>query len=122
GVGVEGRGGGGGAGGVGVGGRLAAAVIAVMLASGRALESWAAGRARRDLNGLLARAPRTARRYCGTALATVELSEVVPGDRLLVARSGPTPPERSGHCAWAGSAAWSWPRAPEPTPPTGSAS
>src|SRR5665811_341213 len=41
-----------------VGELLAAAVIAVMLASGRALESWAAGRARRDLHALLARAPR----------------------------------------------------------------
>ncbi len=42
---------------------LAAAVISVMLASGRALEAWAAGRARRDLHALLERAPRTARRY-----------------------------------------------------------
>ena len=41
---------------------LAAAVIAVMLASGRALEEWAAGRAHRDLRELLARAPRIARR------------------------------------------------------------
>src|SRR5262252_5852704 len=40
-----------------VGELLAAAVISVMLASGRALESWAAGRARRDLRALLERAP-----------------------------------------------------------------
>ena len=73
------------AGALAVGESLAAAVIAVMLASGRSLESWAAGRARRDLNGLLARAPRTARRYSGSTLAAVELSQVVPGDRLLVA-------------------------------------
>ena len=46
-----------------VGEPLAAAVISVMLASGRALEAWAAGRARRDLRALLERAPRTARRY-----------------------------------------------------------
>ncbi len=46
-----------------VGELLAAAVISVMLASGRALEAWAAGRARRDLRTLLERAPRTARRY-----------------------------------------------------------
>jgi heavy metal translocating P-type ATPase len=68
-----------------VGELLAAAVIAVMLASGRALESWAAGRARRDLHGLLARAPRTARRYHDGALVTVDLATVQPGDRLLVA-------------------------------------
>ena len=53
------------AGAMAVGELLAAAVISVMLASGRALEAWAAGRARRDLHALLARAPRTARRYRG---------------------------------------------------------
>src|SRR5215472_8068684 len=68
-----------------VGELLAAAVIAVMLASGRALESWADGRARRDLQALLARAPRTARRYERDALVTVDLSVVQAGDRILVA-------------------------------------
>ena len=64
---------------------LAAAVIAVMLASGRALEAWAAERAQRDLHALLARAPRTARRYRGTSLETVPITEIVPGDLLMVA-------------------------------------
>ncbi|HUZ24013.1 MAG TPA: heavy metal translocating P-type ATPase [Streptosporangiaceae bacterium] len=73
------------AGAIAVGELLAAAVISVMLASGRALEGWAAGRARRDLQGLLERAPRTARRYRGGALETVPLGEIVPGDVLLVA-------------------------------------
>jgi heavy metal translocating P-type ATPase len=73
------------AGALAVGEPLAAAVIAVMLASGRFLESWAAGRARRDLHALLARAPRTARRYSGGTLMSVELGEVEPGDRLLIA-------------------------------------
>ena len=50
---------------VAVGELLAAAVISVMLASGRSLEAWAADRARHDLNALLARVPRTARRYRG---------------------------------------------------------
>jgi heavy metal translocating P-type ATPase len=68
-----------------VGELLAAAVIAVMLASGRALEAWAAGRAHRDLRALLERAPRTARRYRGQALETVQLDAVMPGDLLLVA-------------------------------------
>src|SRR5437016_1875504 len=53
--------------------------------SGRALEAWAAGRARRDLHALLARAPRPARRYRGQALETVPLDAVLPGDLLLVA-------------------------------------
>src|SRR5215467_7653189 len=68
-----------------VGELVAAAVIAVMLASGRALEAWAAGRARRDLHALLERAPRTARRYRNQALETVPLDAVIHGDLLLVA-------------------------------------
>ena len=61
-----------------VGELLAAGVIAVMLASGRALEAWAAGRARHDLHALLERAPRTARRYRDGALETVQLDAVMP--------------------------------------------
>ena len=70
---------------VAVGELLAAAVISVMLTSGRFLEAWAAERARHDLNTLLARAPRTARRYRGGSLETVPLEEVAIGDVLLVA-------------------------------------
>ena len=68
-----------------VGQYLASAVIAVMLASGRALEGWAAGRARRDLHALLSRAPGQARRYAGDALEMVPLDDVQVGDRLQVA-------------------------------------
>ncbi len=64
---------------------LAAAVIATMLTTGRALEDWSAGRARRALRALVARAPRTAHRYAGRLLETVALSEVRPGDLLVVA-------------------------------------
>ena len=70
---------------IAVGELLAAAVISVMLASGRALEAWAAGRAERDLRALLARAPRTARRRCGGSVQIVPLDAVRPGDLLLVA-------------------------------------
>jgi heavy metal translocating P-type ATPase len=73
------------AGAVAVGELLAAAVISVMLTSGRSLEAWAAERARHDLNALLARAPRTARRYRGGALQTVPLEDIAIGDVLLVA-------------------------------------
>jgi len=75
------------AGALAVGELLAAAVISVMLASGRALEAWAAGRARRDLRVLLERAPRSARRYRDQdrTLETVPLDAVAPGDLLLVA-------------------------------------
>ena len=68
-----------------VGELLAAAVISVMLASGRALEAWAAGRADRDMRALLERAPRTARRYAGGSLEVVPLDAVAAGDLLIVA-------------------------------------
>ncbi|HET9898903.1 MAG TPA: heavy metal translocating P-type ATPase [Streptosporangiaceae bacterium] len=70
---------------------LAAAVVSVMLASGRALESWAAARARRDLSGLLERAPREARVYRGSSLVTVPLDEIGPGDVMLVAHGDVVP-------------------------------
>jgi heavy metal translocating P-type ATPase len=73
------------AGAMAVGELLAAAVISVMLTSGRFLEAWAAERARHDLNALLARAPRTARRYRGGSLETVSLDAIAAGDVLLVA-------------------------------------
>jgi len=94
------------AGTIAVGELLAAAVISVMLASGRALEDWAASRARHDLSALLARAPRTARRYRDGSLETVPLDEVVAGDLLLVAAaSSPwTAPWPSPQC-WTNPAA-----------------
>src|SRR6516225_2388188 len=73
------------AGALAVGEFLAAAVIGVMLASGRALEEWAAGRARQDLRMLLERAPRSARRRRGEAIETVPLDLIHPGDLLMVA-------------------------------------
>jgi len=79
------------AGAVAVGELLAAAVISVMLASGRALEAWAAHRARHDLSALLARAPRAARRYRDGSLETVPLDQVAAGDLLLVAAGDVVP-------------------------------
>lgn len=63
---------------------LAAAVIAVMLATGEALESFAEGRAERELSALLGRAPKEVRRYADGGLETVPLAAVAAGDRLLV--------------------------------------
>ena len=79
------------AGAVAVGELLAAAVISVMLTSGRALEAWAAYRARHDLSALLARAPRTGRRYRDGSLETVLLDQVAAGDVLLVATGDVVP-------------------------------
>ncbi len=63
----------------------AGVVITVMLATGEALEDWAAGRARRELTALVARAPTTAHRYQDDGLVTVPLDRVTPGDQLMVA-------------------------------------
>ncbi|HEX5760081.1 MAG TPA: heavy metal translocating P-type ATPase, partial [Thermoanaerobaculia bacterium] len=63
---------------------LAGAVIALMMAGGQALEGWAGARARRELSALLARAPRVAHRYEDGLLTSPPLSEVRPGDLLLV--------------------------------------
>ena len=70
---------------------LAAAVISVMLASGRALEAWAANRARHDLSALLARAPRAGRRYRDGSVETVPLDQIGAGDLLLVAAGDVVP-------------------------------
>ncbi|MGZ4737760.1 MAG: heavy metal translocating P-type ATPase [Ilumatobacteraceae bacterium] len=67
-----------------VGEHLAGAVITVMLASGRSLEAWAAGRAERELHALMSRAPRTAHRYHMSDLTQVPLEQVLVGDLLLV--------------------------------------
>jgi heavy metal translocating P-type ATPase len=80
---------------------LAAAVISVMLASGRALEAWAAGRARRDLRELLARVPRTARRRAGGALQAVPLDAIEPGDLLMVASGEQVPADGMVSTGWA---------------------
>lgn len=63
---------------------LAGALIALMLATGRALEAAARRRASRDLRALLEHAPRTARRRTGTDVTTVPLAEVRVGDLLVV--------------------------------------
>ncbi len=67
-----------------VGEQLAGAVIAVMLASGRALEAWAAGRARRELSRLLERTPRTAHRHTAGGVHDVDIAAVEVGDLLMV--------------------------------------
>src|SRR5690606_40170970 len=67
-----------------VGEYLAGALIAVMLATGRALEDYAMGRARRDLTALYERAPRRAHRHEKDGLREVDVSEVARGDLLLI--------------------------------------
>jgi len=67
-----------------VGEYLAGAVIAVMLASGRSLEGWAAGRARRELLALMARTPRTAHRHDAGVVTDIDVGSVAIGDLVLI--------------------------------------
>lgn len=70
---------------------LAAAVVAVMYSGGTFLESFAEGRARREMRALLSRVPRTATRYRNGGLEDVPLDGVAPGDLLLVSRGDIAP-------------------------------
>lgn len=63
---------------------LVAAVIAVMLASGRTLEYFTAQRAERELQRLINRAPRFAWRLQDGQLVKIPVAQVAPGDRLLL--------------------------------------
>ena len=67
-----------------VGEYLAGALIAVMLAGGRALEAAAERRASHDLRALLEHAPRFARRRIGSEVTVIPLTEVAVDDRLVV--------------------------------------
>src|SRR6478735_3436649 len=70
---------------------FAAGVIAVMLATGEALERYAQGRAHRELTALLGRAPRDVQRYLDDRLETTPIEAVSPGD-LLAIRPGEVVP------------------------------
>lgn len=63
---------------------LAAAVIAVMLATGSWLEGFAAGRAHRELAALVSRAPRVVHRHEDGGIVDRPVDDVAVGDRLLV--------------------------------------
>ena len=77
---------------------FAASVIAFMLASGRILESWAEGRAERQLKSLIERVPRTTHKVVSNGqLTEIQLSQIVVGDRLLV-RSGEIVPTNGQLC------------------------
>ena len=70
---------------------LAAAVVALMYSGGTFLESFAEGRARREMRDLLSRVPRTATRHQGGVLEEVPLADINPGDLLLI-RQGDVAP------------------------------
>lgn len=70
---------------------LAAAVVALMYSGGTFLESFAEGRARRDMSQLLSRVPRTATRHANGRLEDVPLDAIEPRDLLLI-RQGDVAP------------------------------
>jgi heavy metal translocating P-type ATPase len=70
---------------------LAAAVVALMYSGGTFLENFAQGRARREMNDLLSRVPRTATRHRNGALDEVPLDDIALGDLLLI-RQGDVAP------------------------------
>ena len=70
---------------------LAAAVVAVMYSGGTFLESFAEGQARREMQDLLSRVPRTATRHQNGELEDVPLDEIRPGDRLLIRQGDVVP-------------------------------
>lgn len=74
-----------------VGEALAACVVAVMYSGGTFLESFAEGRARRDMRDLLARVPRSATRHRAGALEDIPLDAIAPGDRLLIRQGDVVP-------------------------------
>jgi len=55
-----------------------------MYSGGTFLESFAEGRARREMSDLLSRVPRTATRHSNGALEEVPLNAIAPGDLLLI--------------------------------------
>jgi heavy metal translocating P-type ATPase len=63
---------------------LTAAIIGLMLATGRFLDEFAAGRAERELTALVRRAPRTANRVRDGQIEIVDVNSVGRGDRLLI--------------------------------------
>ena len=74
---------------------LAAAVVSVMYSGGTFLESFAEGRARREMRDLLSRVPRTATRHRDGRLEDVPLDQIAPGDRLLIRQGDVLPVEAS---------------------------
>jgi heavy metal translocating P-type ATPase len=70
---------------------LAAAVVAVMYTGGTFLESYAEGRAQRDMHELLSRVPRTATRHRNGGLEEVPLDDIEAGEKLLIRQGDVVP-------------------------------
>ncbi len=80
---------------------LAGALIAVMLATGQALDAAAERRATKDLRALLDRVPRTARRRRGDTVEVVELDAIAVDDIVLVGPGEVLPVDGRVHSEYA---------------------
>lgn len=67
-----------------VGEYWASLLIVVMLTGGETLEDYAAGRAKRELSALLDRAPQIAHIWRDKKLVDVPVTDIKPGDKILV--------------------------------------
>lgn len=77
---------------IAVGEYIASLIIVLMLSGGKALEDYAAGRAKRELNALLDRAPQIAHRYVdGGTVEDAPISEIAVGDTLMLRPSEVVP-------------------------------
>ncbi|MFN0191717.1 MAG: heavy metal translocating P-type ATPase [Aestuariivirga sp.] len=76
---------------------LAASVVALMYAGGQLLEDYAASRAKAEMTALLGRLPKTALRYTDGELELCNISDLVPGDRLLVRQGDVVPADGIVH-------------------------
>ncbi|MGV8952493.1 MAG: heavy metal translocating P-type ATPase, partial [Cypionkella sp.] len=76
---------------------LAGNVVALMYSGGQLLETFAAGRARQEMTALLGRVAHTAMRYAGSTLGEVPITDLLPGDRLLIRQGEVLPVD--GHVA-----------------------
>jgi heavy metal translocating P-type ATPase len=76
---------------LGFGEPLAGNVVALMYAGGQLLESYAEGRARREMTALLGRVARTAMRIEPSGLREVDVASIAPGDRLLIRKGEVVP-------------------------------
>jgi len=74
---------------------LAASIVALMYTGGAFLESFAEGRARREMHALLSRAPRTTMRYVDDHLEEIAVETIRPGDRLLIRQGDVIPVDGS---------------------------
>jgi len=70
---------------------LAGIIVAIMYSGGQALEDFARGRVNREMNALLAAAPRTAARYVQEQIEEVSVEAIGAGDRILVRRGEVVP-------------------------------